>query len=133
MSTSCNSLHHRPTTTNVTFPIASNRNCKLLGMIPRPSFSRLPVIVWVFPLAVYEVHGFKKVPQTVRLLLRFFFFFFSRVEHWRMWHGGAIRAFSKFHERENENGKEVWGIKFFRLDYTCSTTFSTIISRITWP
>lgn len=50
-----------------------------------------------------------------------------------MWHGGAIRAFSKFHERENENGKEVWGIKFFRLDYTCSTTFSTDISRITWP
>ena len=37
-----------------------------------------------------------------------------------MWHGGAIRAFSKFHERENENGKEVWGIKFFWLDYTRS-------------
>lgn len=40
-------------------------------MIPRPSFSRLPVIVWVFPLAVYEVHGLKGSTNGSSLL-RFF-------------------------------------------------------------
>lgn len=73
-------------------------------MIPRPSFSRLPVIVWVFPLAVYEVHGLKGSTNGSSLLR-----FLASWEHWRMWHGGAIRSFSKFHRK----AFQVSGIKFW--------------------
>lgn len=75
-------------------------------MIPRPSFSRLPVIVWVFPLAVYEVHGLKGSTNGSSLLR---FFAGRTLEDVARWSDSIFFEIS----RKGYKQLQVLGIKFW--------------------